>query len=29
VAHPTSATAEECRVIGNWIDQGIQRGFKP
>lgn len=28
-AHPTSATPEECRVIGNWIDQGIQRGFMP
>jgi hypothetical protein len=23
--HPTSATPHECRLIGNWIDQGIQR----
>ena len=24
-AHPTDATPAECRAIGNWIDQGIQR----
>ena len=24
-AHPTDATAGECRAIGQWIDQGIQR----
>lgn len=24
-AHPTGATPAECRAIGHWIDQGIQR----
>ncbi len=23
-AHPSGATPEECRVIGRWIDTGIQ-----
>ncbi|GAB5452440.1 MAG: hypothetical protein Hals2KO_27680 [Halioglobus sp.] len=23
--HPTSATVQECRTIGHWIDQGIQQ----
>ncbi|MFT4613986.1 MAG: hypothetical protein ACI9NT_001128 [Bacteroidia bacterium] len=24
-AHPTEATAQECRTIGQWIDTGVQR----
>ncbi|MCB1842996.1 MAG: hypothetical protein KDI09_08565 [Halioglobus sp.] len=28
-AHKTSATRQECQVIGQWIDQGIQRGYQP
>ncbi len=28
-AHKTSATPAECQVIGQWIDQGIQRGYEP
>lgn len=25
-AHPTTASAQECRTIGQWIDTGTQRG---
>lgn len=28
-AHKSSATPTECQVIGQWIDQGIQRGYQP
>jgi hypothetical protein len=28
-AHPTDATPAECRAIGHWIDQGIQRDASP